>query len=192
MKTTIEHPFYVEGKGWIETAHLMAGDVIETRNGAGARVLSARATGESAPTFNLTVETSHTFLAGKTELVVHNSACDLGNAADAVRALSKAGTDKAGNQIGRIVVDSKGNAMIEPVGGRTVAAGRGGVDTHTLYPNGSNYQRLYPQGHANNPTPHGHGHAPGTWPGIRGQGPSLDVHGNVVPSNSPSAHWPIN
>ncbi|MDZ7653986.1 MAG: hypothetical protein U5L03_16215 [Burkholderiaceae bacterium] len=82
--------------------------------------------------------------------------------------------------------------MIEPVGGRTVAAGKGGVDTHTLYPNGSNYQRLNPQGHANNPTPHGHGHAPGTGPGMKGQGSSLDVHGNTVPSNSPAAHWPIN
>ena len=101
-------------------------------------------------------------------------------------------TDKAGNQIGRIVVDSKGNAMIEPVGGRTVAAGKGGVDTHTLYPNGSNYQRLNPQGHANNPTPHGHGHAPGTGPGMKGQGSSLDVNGNAVPWNSPAAHWPIN
>ena len=101
-------------------------------------------------------------------------------------------TDKAGNQIGRIVVDSKGNAMIEPVGGRTVAAGKGGVDTHTLYPNGSNYERLNPQGHANNPTPHGHGHAPGTGPGMKGQGSSLDVNGNAVPWNSPAAHWPIN
>jgi RHS repeat-associated protein len=100
--------------------------------------------------------------------------------------------DQATNQpIGRIVVDSKGNAMIEPVGGRTVPAGKGGVDTHTLYPNGSNYQRLNPQGHANNPMPHGHGHLQGTGPGIRGQGPSIDPRGNVVPRNSPDAHWPI-
>jgi RHS repeat-associated protein len=101
-------------------------------------------------------------------------------------------TDKAGNEIGRVIVDSRGNAMIEPVGGRTVAAGKGGVDTHTLYPNGSNYQRLNPQGHANNSTPHGHGHELGTGPGMKGQGPSLDVNGNAVPWNSPAAHWPIN
>ncbi|MEJ7932628.1 hypothetical protein WG922_21875, partial [Ramlibacter sp. AN1015] len=100
-------------------------------------------------------------------------------------------TDRAGNEIGRIVVDSRGNAMIEPLGGRTGSAGKGGVDTHTLYPNGSNYQRLNPQGHGNNPTPHGHGHAPGTGPGMKGQGSSLDVNGNVVPWNSPAAHWPI-
>ena len=54
-----------------------------------------------------------------------------------------------------------------------------------------NYQRLNPVGHPNNPTPHAHGHAPGTGPGMRGQGPSLDTSGNVVPWNSPAAHWPF-
>jgi hypothetical protein len=81
--------------------------------------------------------------------------------------------------------------MIQPKGGSTVPAGRGGGDTHTLYPNGSNYQRLNPVGHPRNPTPHGHGHLPGTGPGMRGQGPSIDPRGNVVPWNSPAAHWPI-
>jgi hypothetical protein len=37
-----------------------------------------------------------------------------------------------------------------------------------------------------------HGHLPGTGPGMRGQGPSLDPQGNVVPWNSGAAHWPIN
>ncbi|MFL9984062.1 RHS repeat-associated core domain-containing protein [Paraburkholderia sediminicola] len=116
----------------------------------------------------------------------------LGKGVSAAAGFAEAGaTAKAGTQVGRIIADSKGNAMIEPVGGSTVAAGKGGVDTHTLYPNGSNYQRLNPQGHANNPTPHGHGHAVGTGPGMKGQGPSLDVNGNVVPWNSPAAHWPI-
>lgn len=96
-----------------------------------------------------------------------------------------------GQQVGRFIVDKKGNAMIEPVGGRTVPAGKGGVDTHTLYPNGSNYQRLNPVGHQGNPTPHGHGHLPGTGPGMGGQGPSIDPQGNVVPWNSGAAHWPI-
>lgn len=100
--------------------------------------------------------------------------------------------DKAtGHEVGRFVVDSKGNAMIEPIGGRTVPAGKGGVDTHTLYPNGSNYHRLNPQGHSNNSTPHGHGHLLGTGAGIKGQGASTDSHGNVVPRNSSDAHWPI-
>jgi hypothetical protein len=96
-----------------------------------------------------------------------------------------------GVAVGRFVVDPRGNAMIEPMGGRTVSAGRGGIDTHTLYPNGSNYQRLNPAGHPGNPTPHGHGHLQGVGPGMRGQGPSIDPFGIVVPWNSPAAHWPI-
>ncbi len=95
-----------------------------------------------------------------------------------------------GAPVGRFVGDPAGNVMIEPAAGSTVP-GRNPVDTHTLYPNGSNYQRLNPAGHPNNPTPHGHGHLPGTGPGMKGQGPSLDVNGNVVPWNSPAAHWPI-
>ena len=96
-----------------------------------------------------------------------------------------------GYPVGRFVVDPRGNAMIEPAGGDTVPAGKGGVDTHTRYPNGSNYQRLNPQGHAGNPTPHGHGHLPGSGPGMKGQGPSIDPSGRVVPWNSKDAHWPI-
>jgi hypothetical protein len=37
----------------------------------------------------------------------------------------------------------------------------------------------------------GHGNLPGTGPGMKGQGPSIDPQGNVVPWNSPDAHWPI-
>lgn len=103
---------------------------------------------------------------------------------------------RTGLQVGRFIGDANGNVMIEPTGGQTVPAGptlRGGFrpDTHTTYPNGSTYQRLNPIGHNNNPSPHAHGHAQGAGPGMRGQGPSLDVHGNIVPSNSQEAHWPI-
>lgn len=46
--------------------------------------------------------------------------------------------------------------MIESVGRSTVPAGKNGVATHTLYPNGFNYQTYNPVGHGNNTTPHGH------------------------------------
>ena len=96
-----------------------------------------------------------------------------------------------GHEVRRFVVDGRGNAMIEPAGGETVPAGPSGADTHTLYPNKSNYQRLNPNGHRGNPTPHGHGHLPGTGPGRRGQGPSLDPRGRVVKPSDPDAHWPV-
>ena len=100
---------------------------------------------------------------------------------------------RTGKEVGRFVVDPKGNTMIEPAGGSTPekGAGQGGQDTHTLYPNGSNYQRLNPNGHSNNSTPHGHGHLEGTGVGRAGQGPSIDIYGNVVPFNSQPAHWSI-
>jgi hypothetical protein len=96
-----------------------------------------------------------------------------------------------GQPVGRFIVGSRGNALIEPVGGRAAAAGRGGIDTHTSYPNGSNYHRLNPQVHPGNPTPHRHGHLPGTGPGLRGQRPSIDPQGTVIPWISSAAHWPM-
>jgi len=99
---------------------------------------------------------------------------------------------RGGVTAGRFIADQRGNVMLEPLGGSTVSYGRSGVDTHTLFPNGSNFQRLNPNGHPRDSTPHGHGHLMGSGPGRGGQGASLDVYGNVVPANSGAAHWPIN
>ena len=112
--------------------------------------------------------------------------------ADAARGASNKVTDPlTGVEVGRFVGDNRCNVLIEPTGGKTVSAGKNGVDTHTLYPNGSNYQRYNPVGHRNNPTPHGHGHLIGTGPSRKGQGESIDIFGKVVPFNSADAHWPI-
>lgn len=137
--------------------------------------------------YNIEVENAHTYFVGDNEILVHNKA--------AKNPYAKANTvtnPLTGCEVGRFIGDSKGNIMIEPKGGKTVPAGKGGVDTHTLYPNGSNYQRYNPNGHGNNPTPHGHGHLQGTGPGMKGQGPSIDTRGNVVPWNSADAHWNLN
>ncbi|WP_461612180.1 RHS repeat-associated core domain-containing protein [Clostridium sp. Marseille-QA1073] len=96
-----------------------------------------------------------------------------------------------GKEVGRFIGDEKGNIMIEPKGGYTVP-GKDPVDTHTLYPNKSNYQRLNPNGHPKDSTPHGHGHLEGTGPNMKGQGPSIDVNGNQVDLWNPAAHWKIN
>lgn len=90
-----------------------------------------------------------------------------------------------------IIGDSRGNLIIAPKGGGFDLNKPNGADIHSFYPNGSNYQRYNPIGHGNNTTPHGYGHALGTGPNRRGQGDSLDVFGNIVPFNSPDAHWSI-
>ena len=95
-----------------------------------------------------------------------------------------------GEEVGRFIGTENGPAMIEPIGGGTVSRG---ASTHTTYSNGSNYQRLDPKGHKNNPTPHGHGHKKGSGPkpDKKGQGPSMDVNGNEVKPNTNEAHWAI-
>lgn len=83
--------------------------------------------------------------------------------------------------------------MISPKGGGFASGGYRGLDVETTYPNGSSYQRNNPNGHVSSPgANHGHGHLNGTGPGRSGTGPSIDVNGNVVPYNSPDAHWPTN
>jgi len=96
-----------------------------------------------------------------------------------------------GQKVGRFLGSQNGPPMIQPLGGGYGPYGKNGASTRTTYPNGSNYQRLDPAGHNNNPTPHGHGHLPGSGPGKSGQGPSIDPSGNVVNPNSPAAHWPF-
>ena len=95
-----------------------------------------------------------------------------------------------GYEVGTIYVDSKGNAMISPKGGGFTSGGYRGLDTHTTYPNGSAYQRNNTNGHRNSQgINHGHGHLPGTGSDRGGTGHSIDVNGNMVPYNSPDAHW---
>ena len=99
-----------------------------------------------------------------------------------------------GQPVGRFISDSRGNIMMEPVGGSTgpyPASNLNSPDTHTFYENGSNAYRLNPQGHANVPEPHAHAHLPGTGPYTKGQGASLGVEGNVVNRNSSAAHFSI-
>jgi RHS repeat-associated protein len=96
--------------------------------------------------------------------------------------------------IGKFIADSRGNVVMEPVGGKTGAyppSNPSSVDTHTYYPNGSNAYRLNPSGHAGDPTPHAHAHLPGSGPGKKGQGPSLDAKGTVVSPKSLAAHIPL-
>ena len=106
-----------------------------------------------------------------------------------------AACSRDGVPVGRFISDQRANAMIEPIGGSTNSypANTNRRDTHTFYPNGSNYMRLNPVGGhgGSNTNAHGHGHAPGL-PGKNGQGSSLHFYGNSVPSNSAAAHWSIN
>ena len=95
--------------------------------------------------------------------------------------------------IGSFAVDSKGNAMAVPIGGKVIGYPPNKINPpsiHTTYANGSNMYRLDPLGHPPaNTKPHAHAHLPGTGPHNTGQGASLDIHGEIVPANSKAAHF---
>lgn len=70
---TDDHPWKVDGRGWVETVNLKAGDRIVTGSGAQLTVFSLSLTERVEPTYNLTVADWHTFMVGEAGAVVHNA-----------------------------------------------------------------------------------------------------------------------
>ena len=68
-----DHPFWVAGLGWVESAGLEVGDLLETAAGEPVVVASVQALGEVETVFNLTVEGDHTFFVGDAGVWVHNT-----------------------------------------------------------------------------------------------------------------------
>jgi hypothetical protein len=72
FEVTDDHPWYVEGVGWVETKDLRAGQRIETADDRGLDILEIAPTDRVERTYNLTVDGLHTFLVGEDGAVVHN------------------------------------------------------------------------------------------------------------------------
>ena len=64
IRTTPEHPFYVEGEGWKQAGSLASGDRIATLSGAWAAVEEVFDTQEWEPVYNLRVADHHTYFVG--------------------------------------------------------------------------------------------------------------------------------
>ncbi len=77
LRTTEEHPFWVESRGWVAAGDLRAGDVVHASGGA-AVVASVAFTGERQTVFNFEVEGVHTYRVGGAGVLVHNrGSCEL-------------------------------------------------------------------------------------------------------------------
>jgi hypothetical protein len=66
IKTTPEHPFYVQGKGWTAAGGLQVGDLLSLENGWLA-VEDVLDTGEYETVYNLRVAEYHTYFVGTLE-----------------------------------------------------------------------------------------------------------------------------
>ncbi len=69
--TTRNHPFWVNGSGWVPLHRLTDEDELATRAGP-AVVAGVETTGESGPVINLTVDRTNTFRVGHAGLLAHN------------------------------------------------------------------------------------------------------------------------
>ena len=78
IKTTRNHPFYVEGQGWKAAGELVAGDVLKTENGDLAVVgcCSVERLDEPVRVWNLEVSDSHVYYVGSVGVLVHNKCED--------------------------------------------------------------------------------------------------------------------
>ena len=76
LETTPEHPFYVEGVGWVNAEDLQIGDDIRNSDGKTGEVESIEAERTSMEMYNLTVDDAHTFYVGDGQWLVHNVDCN--------------------------------------------------------------------------------------------------------------------
>jgi len=64
IRTTLEHPFWADGKGWTAAGSLKQGDRIATLSGEWVTVEELYDTGEWEPVYNLRVADWHTYFVG--------------------------------------------------------------------------------------------------------------------------------
>ena len=72
LQVTDDHPFWVEGEGWVDAVDLKAGMTLRGIDGVPLEVIELLALGTQADTYNLEVADFHTFFAGESLVLVHN------------------------------------------------------------------------------------------------------------------------
>jgi len=76
VRTTPNHPFFVENKGWVKAQDLLPGDLLRTARGDFLPVQSLALTTAVEPVFNIQVETCHTYFVALSQnghaILVHN------------------------------------------------------------------------------------------------------------------------
>jgi len=77
IRTTPEHPFFVEGRGWTPARELTTGSLLATMEGRYLPVESIASTGRRETVYNFRIADSHTYFVGKPEweqrLWAHNA-----------------------------------------------------------------------------------------------------------------------
>ena len=72
IRTTLEHPFYVIGKGWTRTADLRVGDLFLKRNQREAELKQVARVRKGTAVYNLSVDGHMNYFVGNGEILTHN------------------------------------------------------------------------------------------------------------------------
>lgn len=105
IRTTGEHPFYTQGKGWTPAALLTSGELLRSHDGRWIPLEAMEATGEETTVYNLRIEEYHTYFVGSPtwgfSVWSHNTSCD---ARELAKDLEKEfGPRPEGHQAGHVV-----------------------------------------------------------------------------------------
>jgi len=72
IMVTAEHPFYVEGKGWVKVKDLQPGYILKTKNNSKERIISNIRYERPETVFNIEVEGNHNYFVTSHSILVHN------------------------------------------------------------------------------------------------------------------------
>lgn len=75
IEVTDNHPYWVHGKGWIDSSKLKPGMRLDSFQKKRLTVVSLQPLGRVEKTYNFTVADYHTYFAGASNAFVHNCAC---------------------------------------------------------------------------------------------------------------------
>ncbi|MDF8265736.1 DNRLRE domain-containing protein [Luteipulveratus flavus] len=78
VAVTQQHPFMVEGEGWVLSGDLRVGDRLTQRDGGTATITSIRVENRSATVYNFEVEGDHNYYITAAQLLVHNCPTEAG------------------------------------------------------------------------------------------------------------------
>ncbi|WP_415839686.1 polymorphic toxin-type HINT domain-containing protein [Paenibacillus tarimensis] len=109
IETTDNHPFWVEGEGWVLAADLQAGDKLQQSNGDTLTIakISIVKHDELVKVYNFTVADFHTYYVSDLGIWVHNTGCDIISPFDLVGRQTK--DEMTGNKIKKIAKNMKQN-----------------------------------------------------------------------------------
>gem|GEM_PF-6368872 len=77
IEATAAHPFWVEGRGWVDAGDLQEGDILLAADGRRLVVAGVQPAIRHVQVYNFTVDMLHTYTVGRLGTVVHNVDCDI-------------------------------------------------------------------------------------------------------------------